>query len=654
MRVVVYKSLYLVIIAAGLLLAACGGTTPTPGSGDATVSSVEITGVPSPAQVQVGSTVALSATVTGSSGVSQEVTWSSSNTSLATVSADGVVTGVSVGSVDITATSTVDTTKSDMETLSVTAVATDCSSPEELPSVLNNDTTFVAGNCYRVVTGQFDVRAELTIQPGVTILADADTRIDIESDGVIKAVGTAAQPITIRGSTANKGFWNGVRVVSGDANNVLEYVNISDAGGSSTYPSNLWLASSGKLALTNSTLSNSATNGIYITSGGQFEAFSANTFSANAVVMNIVPDNMSQLDNASTYADGNTENYIDVRGGSTIANGTWPKTDAPFRVLASSQLDVRSDIKVEAGARLEFEGSSRLDVESDGSLNASDPGSAEPITFKGTTATAGSWDGIRINSDSISNVFDNVVISDAGGSSTYPSNLWLASSGKLALTNSTLSNSATNGIYITSGGQFEAFSANTFSANAVVMNIVPDNMSQLDNASTYADGNTENYIDVRGGSTIANGTWPKTDAPFRVLASSQLDVRSDIKVEAGARLEFEGSSRLDVESDGSLNAVGDASNIIVFTGTSAVKGAWDAIRVNSDSTSNVLSFVEVSFGGDNTTYPANIWLASSGKLNLNNSKISDSDSFGVYVTTGGQLNASGNVYSNNTSGDIGP
>ena len=86
-----------------------------------TVSSVTIT--PSTLQLDLNSTYTgnLSATVNGSHSPAQTVTWSSSNTNIATVSSSGEVTGKAVGSATITATSTVDTTKKGTCTVTVIA-----------------------------------------------------------------------------------------------------------------------------------------------------------------------------------------------------------------------------------------------------------------------------------------------------------------------------------------------------------------------------------------------------------------------------------------------------------------------------------------------------------------------------------------------------
>ena len=78
-----------------------------------TVTSVEIN--PPGATVELGGTATLAGTVTYGSGITDsDVVWSSSATSVATVTAasDAVVTGVASGSATITATSNTDTSKS--------------------------------------------------------------------------------------------------------------------------------------------------------------------------------------------------------------------------------------------------------------------------------------------------------------------------------------------------------------------------------------------------------------------------------------------------------------------------------------------------------------------------------------------------------------
>ncbi|HKG93150.1 MAG TPA: Ig-like domain-containing protein [Gemmatimonadaceae bacterium] len=86
-----------------------GATTGTGGGGTTTPAPVAtVTVTPNPTSVQAGSTVQLSAATRDASGntlTGRVVTWSSSNSAVATVSGGGLVTGVAAGSATITATS---------------------------------------------------------------------------------------------------------------------------------------------------------------------------------------------------------------------------------------------------------------------------------------------------------------------------------------------------------------------------------------------------------------------------------------------------------------------------------------------------------------------------------------------------------------------
>lgn len=99
-------------------------------NGDMTIAvtigstNIPVTGVslPSTASVEIGSSITLTPTISPSNATNQNVTWSSGNTARATVN-NGVVTGVSAGTVVITVT-TVDGSKTASCTVTVAAAVT--------------------------------------------------------------------------------------------------------------------------------------------------------------------------------------------------------------------------------------------------------------------------------------------------------------------------------------------------------------------------------------------------------------------------------------------------------------------------------------------------------------------------------------------------
>jgi len=135
----VYASVYVTVTSSG--------STPT-------VSSVSVS--PSSLSLDLNGTTTgnLSATVNGDNNPSQAVSWGSSNTSIATVSASGVVTAKAVGTATITATSQQDSTKSGSCTVTVTD-----STPHPGPtdstqySLITSTDDLQAGKSYLITNG---------------------------------------------------------------------------------------------------------------------------------------------------------------------------------------------------------------------------------------------------------------------------------------------------------------------------------------------------------------------------------------------------------------------------------------------------------------------------------------------------------------------
>lgn len=110
-------------LASVLLLALAACTTPTP----AGVTSVTITG--GDREVGIDETAQLTAAVMVQGETDKNVTWASSDEGVATVSEDGELTALAIGSSTVTATSVSDASKLDAIEITVTAT---CRSPNRL------------------------------------------------------------------------------------------------------------------------------------------------------------------------------------------------------------------------------------------------------------------------------------------------------------------------------------------------------------------------------------------------------------------------------------------------------------------------------------------------------------------------------------------
>lgn len=132
----------------------CGEENPTPDNPVEVITGVTVSG---PSFIFIGDSTQLSADVLGSE--EDSVTWSSSDTNVATVSETGLVTGVREGQVTITATSTKDTSFSGTLVLTIRS-----RSSESIKLIIeeNDDMIINDDGSYEVPAGQtFKVRYEL-------------------------------------------------------------------------------------------------------------------------------------------------------------------------------------------------------------------------------------------------------------------------------------------------------------------------------------------------------------------------------------------------------------------------------------------------------------------------------------------------------------
>lgn len=75
------------------------------------------------------------------------------------------------------------------------------------------------------------VKGALTLEPGVKIVAEDGTSIDVRSGGSLTAIGTAQKPIIFTAKTQSAGAWEGIEFFeSSSKNNTFDYAQILYAG----------------------------------------------------------------------------------------------------------------------------------------------------------------------------------------------------------------------------------------------------------------------------------------------------------------------------------------------------------------------------------------------------------------------------------------
>ena len=124
------KALLALVIAVASAVSVFGMTACDNDDKKVSVSEVKVSSLHGERSLYEGKDLQFVASVSGKNNPAQTVTWESSDPTKATITEDGLVTGVDAGSVTITATSTVDNTKSGSYDLTI----------KEIPGIPSNET----------------------------------------------------------------------------------------------------------------------------------------------------------------------------------------------------------------------------------------------------------------------------------------------------------------------------------------------------------------------------------------------------------------------------------------------------------------------------------------------------------------------------------
>ena len=128
--------------------------------------------------------------------------------------------------------------------------------------------------------------------------------------------------------------------------------------------------------------------------------------------------------------------------------------------------------------------------------------------------------------------------------------------------------------------------------------------------------------------------FTEDDCPDWYLITNST-IQADVTVEPGVLMISSEDVGISVETSGSLNAIGAMDNMIRFTAEEDSKGYWRGLEFLSNTTSNELTYFEISYGGssgfDGADLQANVMVDDAGRLKITNSRIANSGGYGLYV-----------------------
>jgi hypothetical protein len=344
----------------------------------------------------------------------------------------------------------------------------------------------LSGGASYYVTGDLNVNADLTINPGAMFEFKQDKKMTVTSDGMLKATAEGDETIVFTSAKADAGlYWKGIEIKSADARNELNNVEIAYAGSSEWWfgvhkQAALALKTDGKIKLKNSEISNSKDYGMYARHGEVTE-FENNSFTGNEGPAIGLYANLADMIDENTSFSGNGWNGVEIYESKLTESANWINLQGDAKYAVTGDLALESALKIDPGAAFEFDIDKELKVSSDGgSLNAQGTATSK-ITFTRRVDGEG-WSGILFLSSSSLNKLDHVEVLYAGSTEFWiGEHVYTAVAGNnnavLEMTNSKVAYSEGFGVYWKGAGTINdilsASANNEFEGNAEEDAILP-------------------------------------------------------------------------------------------------------------------------------------------------------------------------------------
>lgn len=300
--------------------------------------------------------------------------------------------------------------------------------------------------------------------------------------------------------------------------------------------------------------------------------------------------------------------------------------------IAKSRVDLRAKLVIEPGVEIQFEEGAYLDVHSNGAISAEGTAS-EMIIMTNTGSNFASWPGIVVGSTSASNTLNYCLIEYAGDGEAFGTfNTEQAAvtlvGGRIRMDNCTIKNSGGSGIVTVSSINectISSFTNNSFIESTNFPIYVSQNyLEDMNLAScTYTD-NTRNMIGINSGHQnrlYTKSVWSDLAIPYYV--EDGFELYEGLTIEAGTEVIFGNNSFLTVSGSSSfapfLSIQGTQSNHVVLRGEEALIGYWQGVRIDQANAKNILEYTDISDGGSDSDFKANITLYNRGtNLTINN------------------------------------
>ena len=506
------------------------------------------------------------------------------------------------------------------------------------------------------VSDSYIVQAELNIDPDVKIIFEKDASLTITTDGSLISQGTSSKPIIFTGVQETKGFWKGIDIESKNPDNILEFTNVEYGGSvkNGTFKTNINVKN-GSIAINNCKITHSGGYGLALeTKNSSLFSLENNSFSENEIPCISNFHQFQYFTNSNDYT-GNQQDYIDsYRSDPVSADMEIDMLNVPY-LLPSDVQYIEAKLTINPGVTLLAQENSSIDVREEGIFLARGT-ETQRIIIKGLEDIKGYWKGLRIQSNRTDNQLEFLDISNGGRNgwvaSIHKANLTIWANGRAKISNVTSSKAIGYGILVNDQNvNLPDFNNNKMFGNDFPIRVTYWQFGDLDASNTFT-GNSNDFISgFESGKLTENVLWKNLDVPYLLFPNPGY-IEADVVIEQGTEIVCTQGSSLTINAGGSLKAIGNEDNRIIFKGEDDIQGYWQGIRFISLSVDNEMRFVDVSNGGQTAWSGFKSILRVDGRLSIHDSFISKSGGHGIYVGQNAELSESDNSFDGNLLDNI--
>lgn len=313
-----------------------------------------------------------------------------------------------------------------------------------------------------LIANNLQINANLTIEPGVTLMFKDEAGIQVNEEGSLTAIGESSNLIYFTSEAGVRGSWKGITILSNHAKNVISYCRVEQAGGDNDYgKADIVVGSysnTGQTEISNSEITTSLTTGILLSEGSRLIYFTGNKLFTNTTCpIEAYVGDAGQVSNSNTFSNNGLE-YIRLTGKEDEVFTdpiTLSKLTEPY--LISGHIHLGNSFTIAPGTRLYMDEEAQILVDGtvgDASFSAIGT-KTQPILIAPLYSGQGTWNSICfLSSSSPKNVIEYCNISGGGSlDNTNPGKgmlNMLSANGSTAIVmrNSNIMNSGAFGVYV--------------------------------------------------------------------------------------------------------------------------------------------------------------------------------------------------------------